>query len=81
MRQGREERGQREDIARCLYEISDLKVPFITFITGEGGSGCALALSVGHRVYMPENATYSILSREGFSSILNKAPGHAREAA
>lgn len=63
MCQGREERVQGEAVARCLYELSALKVPFIT---GEGGSGCALALSEGHRVYMPENATYSILSREGW---------------
>lgn len=78
---GAEERGQGEAIARCLYEISSLKVPFITFITGEGGSGGALALAVGDRVYMLENSTYSILSPEGFSSILYKAPGHARAAA
>lgn len=76
-----EERGQGEAIARCLYELSTLKVPFVTFITGEGGSGGALALSVGDRVYMLENAVYSILSPEGFSSILYKTPEHAKSAA
>lgn len=75
-----EERGQGEAIARCLFEISGVKTPVITFITGEGGSGGALALAVGDRVYMLENAIYSILSPEGFSSILYKDSSKAKEA-
>lgn len=75
-----EERGQGEAIARCLYESATLKVPMISFITGEGGSGGALALASGDEVHMLENAIYSILSPEGFSSILYKNPSKAREA-
>ena len=75
-----EERGQGEAIARCLYESASLKVPMISFITGEGGSGGALALASGDEVHMLENAIYSILSPEGFSSILYKNPGKAKEA-
>ncbi len=75
-----EERGQGEAIARCLYESSTLKVPMISFITGEGGSGGALALAAGDEVYMLENAIYSILSPEGFASILYKEPKYAKEA-
>ncbi len=75
-----EERGQGEAIARCLYESSTLRVPMITFITGEGGSGGALALAAGDQVYMLENAIYSILSPEGFASILYKEPKYAKEA-
>ena len=65
-----EERGQGEAIARNLYEMSSLKVPVLCLMIGEGGSGGALALAVGNEVWMMENATYSILSPEGFSSIL-----------
>lgn len=75
-----EERGQGEAIARCLYESASLKVPMISFITGEGGSGGALALASGDEVYMLENAIYSILSPEGFSSILYKDSARAKEA-
>jgi len=67
-----EERGQGEAIARNLYEMSALKVPIITIIIGEGGSGGALALAVSDEVWMLENAIYSILSPEGFASILYK---------
>lgn len=75
-----EERGQGEAIARCLYESASLRVPMISFITGEGGSGGALALASGDEVHMLENAVYSILSPEGFSSILYKNSKMAKEA-
>ena len=67
-----EENGQGEAIARNLYEMSGIKVPILCLMIGEGGSGGALALSVGNEVWMMENATYSILSPEGFASILWK---------
>lgn len=69
---GAEERGQGEAIARNLFFMSDLKVPIIAIITGEGGSGGALALAVSDKIFMLENATFSILSPEGFASILWK---------
>ncbi len=75
-----EERGQGEAIARNLYEMSSLKVPVLCLMIGEGGSGGALALAVGNEVWMMENATYSILSPEGFSSILWKDSRRAKEA-
>ncbi|HBT19326.1 MAG TPA: hypothetical protein DEA52_04640 [Clostridiaceae bacterium] len=75
-----EERGQGEAIARCLFESATLQVPMISFITGEGGSGGALALASGDRVYMLEHAIYSILSPEGFSAILYKDAKRAQEA-
>ena len=75
-----EERGQGEAIARNLLEMSDLKVPVLSIVIGEGGSGGALALSVGNEVWMLENATYSILSPEGFASILWKDGRRAKEA-
>ncbi|MEY8444526.1 acetyl-CoA carboxylase carboxyl transferase subunit alpha [Lactococcus ileimucosae] len=75
-----EERGQGEAIARNLYEMSDLKVPVLTFITGEGGSGGALALAVANKVYMLENAMYSVLSPEGFATILWKDGSRRDEA-
>ena len=78
---GAEERGQGEAIARNLFEMSDMKVPILTVITGQGGSGGALALAVGNQVWMMENATYSVLSPEGFASILWKDGKRAREAA
>lgn len=67
-----EERGQGEAIARNLYEMSTIKVPIISIIIGEGGSGGALAMAVSDQVWMMENAIYSILSPEGFASILYK---------
>ncbi len=78
---GAEERGQAQAIAQCLYEFSDINVPVICFVIGEGGSGGALALSVANRVYMLENAVYSILSPEGFASILWKDESRMKEAA
>lgn len=76
-----EERGQGESIARNLMEMSDLTVPIITFITGEGGSGGALALAVANKVYALENAVYSVLSPEGFATILWKDGSRRDEAA
>lgn len=76
-----EERGQGEAIARNLFEMSDLKTPVLSVVIGEGGSGGALALAVGDEVWMMENAVYSILSPEGFASILWKDSKRAREAA
>lgn len=78
---GAEKRGQGEAIARNLMEMSMLKVPVISLIIGEGGSGGALALAVANRVWMLENAVYSILSPEGFASILWKDSSRAQEAA
>jgi acetyl-CoA carboxylase carboxyl transferase alpha subunit len=75
-----EERGQGEAIARCLFESASLRVPILSIITGEGGSGGALALASGDEVYMLEHAIYSILSPEGFSSILYKDVKRAKEA-
>lgn len=76
-----EENGQGEAIARNLYEMSGIKVPILCLMIGEGGSGGALALAVGNEVWMMENATYSILSPEGFASILWKDGKRAKEAA
>ena len=76
-----EERGQGEAIARNIYEMSALKVPILTVIIGEGGSGGALALATSDEVWMLENAIYSILSPEGFASILWKDSTKAKEAA
>ena len=76
-----EERGQGEAIARSLLEMSGLKVPILSIVIGEGGSGGALALAVGNEVWMLENSTYSILSPEGFASILWKDSSRAEEAA
>ena len=78
---GAEERGQGEAIARNLMEMSDLKVPIIAIIIGEGGSGGALALAVADKVWMLENTIYSILSPEGFATILWKDGSRAEEAA
>lgn len=75
-----EERGQGEAIARNLLEMSGLKVPVLCILIGEGGSGGALATAVGNEVWMMENATYSILSPEGFASILWKDAERAKEA-
>lgn len=76
-----EERGQGEAIARNLFEMAGLKVPVLSIFIGEGGSGGALALGVANEVWMMENATYSVLSPEGFASILWKDSKRAEEAA
>lgn len=76
-----EERGQGEAIARNLLEMSDLKVPIIAVILGEGGSGGALALALADEVWMMEFSIYSILSPEGFASILWKDAKKASDAA
>lgn len=78
---GAEERGQGEAIARNLMEMTRLRTPIIAGVIGEGGSGGALALGVGDKVFMQENTTYSILSPEGFASILWKDSTKAKEAA
>ena len=78
---GAEERGQGEAIACNLMEMSDLKLPIIAIIIGEGGSGGALALAVANRVWMLENSIYAVLSPEGFASILWKDGSRAMEAA
>lgn len=76
-----EERGQGEAIARNLFEMSSLKTPILSVVIGEGGSGGALALGVADEVWMLENSIYSILSPEGFASILWKDGSRADEAA
>ena len=76
-----EERGQGEAIARNLFEMSDLTVPVLSIVIGEGGSGGALAMAVANEVWMMENAVYSVLSPEGFASILWKDSKRADEAA
>lgn len=76
-----EERGEGEAIARNLMEMSDLKVPIISIVTGEGGSGGALALALADEVWMMEYSIYAILSPEGFASILWKDGKRADEAA
>lgn len=78
---GAEERGQGEAIARNLIEMSRLRVPTITVITGEGGSGGALALAVADRVLMLENAIYSVISPEGCASIMWKDATKRQQAA
>ena len=75
-----EERGQGEAIARNLMEMSGLTVPVIAVVTGEGSSGGALALGVANRILMLENAIYSVLSPEGFASILWKDSSRSGEA-
>ena len=76
-----EEHGQGEAIARNLMEMSGLKVPVISFIIGEGGSGGALGLGVSDRIYMLENSVYSVISPEGCAAILYKDASRAEEAA
>ena len=76
-----EERGQREAIAWNLFEMSGLTVPVLSIVIGEGGSGGALAMAVADEVWMLENSIYSILSPEGFASILWKDSSKAKEAA
>lgn len=76
-----EQRGQGEAIARNLMELAMLKVPIISIVIGEGGSGGALAINIADEVWMLENSVYSILSPEGFASILWKDASRAKEAA
>lgn len=76
-----EERGQGEAIARNLFEMVDLRVPVLSIVIGEGGSGGALAMAVANEVWMMENSIYSILSPEGFASILWKDSKKADQAA
>lgn len=78
---GAEERGQAEAIAYNLYKMSTLRVPIISIITGEGGSGGALALGVADRVYMLSNTIYSVISPEGCASILWRDSSKAADAA
>ena len=78
---GAEERGQGEAIAKNLMEMIGLKVPLIVSVIGEGGSGGALALGVGDKILMLENSVYSIISPEGFATILWKKASRAQEAA
>lgn len=78
---GAEERGQAEAVARNILEMSSLKTPILVFITGEGGSGGALAIAVGDRVFMLEYAFYSVISPEGCASILWKTREKAEQAA
>ena len=78
---GAEERGQGQAIAENLMELSTLCVPVVSILIGEGGSGGALALAVANRVAMQEHAVYSVLSPEGFASILWKDRSRAPEAA
>ena len=76
-----EEKGQGEAIAKSMFQMAHLKVPVISIIIGEGSSGGALAIGVANKVYMLENAIYSILSPEGYSSILWKDSSRYKEAA
>ncbi len=76
-----EERGQGEAIAQNLYQMSTLKVPILSIVIGEGGSGGALAMALANEVWMLENAVYSILSPEGYAAILWKDSSRAKEAA
>jgi acetyl-CoA carboxylase carboxyl transferase subunit alpha len=76
-----EERGQAEAIARNLREMARLPVPIVVTITGEGGSGGALAIAVGDRIHMLENSVYSVISPEGCASILWRDAGKAEVAA
>jgi acetyl-CoA carboxylase carboxyl transferase subunit alpha len=76
-----EERGQAEAIAFNLREMAGLRTPIVVNVTGEGGSGGALAIAVGDRVNMLEHSVYSVISPEGCASILWRDPGRAEEAA
>ena len=77
---GAEERGIGEAIARNLKEFSRLKVPVLCFVIGEGGSGGALGIGVGDKIFMLENAVYSVISPEGFASILLRDASKAKDA-
>ncbi|SDH74440.1 acetyl-CoA carboxylase carboxyl transferase subunit alpha [Alteribacillus bidgolensis] len=76
-----EERGQSEAIARNLLEMAGLRVPIISIVIGEGGSGGALALGVGNQIHMLENSTYSVISPEGAAALLWKDASYAKQAA
>ncbi|WP_271808431.1 acetyl-CoA carboxylase carboxyltransferase subunit alpha [Clostridium beijerinckii] len=78
---GAEERGQGQAIANNLFELSRLKTPIISVVTGEGGSGGALALTVADKIFMLEHSIYAVLTPEGFASILWKDASRAKEAA
>ncbi len=78
---GAEQRGIGEAIARNLKEFATLKVPVLSFIIGEGGSGGALGIGIGDKLYMLENAVYSVITPEGFASILLRDPSQAQSAA
>lgn len=78
---GAEERGQGEAIAKSMFEMAKLTVPVISIVIGEGSSGGALAICVANRIIMLENAVFSILSPEGYASILWKDASRAQEAA
>jgi len=78
---GAEERGQAEAIAACLMTFMELRVPIIAIVVGEGGSGGALAIGIADKIMMLEHSIYSVLSPEGFASILWKDAGRAKEAA
>lgn len=78
---GAEERGQGEAIAKSMFEMAKLNVPILAIVIGEGSSGGALAIGVANKVFMLENAIYSILSPEGYSSILWKDSSRVKEAA
>ena len=78
---GAEERGQAEAIARSIEACLDLRVPIVTAVIGEGGSGGAIALGAANRVLMLEHAIYSVISPEGCASILWRSAEHAQEAA
>ena len=78
---GAEERGQGEAIAKSMFEMAKLTVPVIAIVIGEGSSGGALAIGVANKVFMLENSIYSILSPEGYSSILWKDSSRYKEAA
>jgi acetyl-CoA carboxylase carboxyl transferase subunit alpha len=78
---GAEERGQSEAIGRCIFEMAQLEVPIVTTIIGEGGSGGALAISVGDQLLMLQFSVYSVISPEGCASILWKTAERASEAA
>lgn len=76
-----EQRGQGEAIAKSLFHMSNLKVPILSIVIGEGGSGGALAFGLANEVWMLENSVYSIISPEGFASIMYKDKKRAKEAA
>ncbi|MCL6634749.1 MAG: acetyl-CoA carboxylase carboxyl transferase subunit alpha, partial [Peptococcaceae bacterium] len=78
---GAEERGQSEAIASSIAAMATLKTPIVTVVIGEGGSGGALAFGVGDRILMQEHTVYSVISPEGYASILWKDASRAREAA
>ncbi len=78
---GAEERGIGEAIARNLREFSQLRIPIVCVIIGEGGSGGALGICVGDKIYMLENAVYSVISPEGYASILMRDASKAKDAA